>query len=63
MKTSRINIIGTISIAGRIKENAEIQVAENPNPLIPLIIEAIKTVKIINKNSDNPKLKYDKKFI
>ena len=63
MKTSRINIIGTTSIAGRIKENPEIQVAENPNPLKPLIIEAIKTVKIINKNSDKPKLKYDKKSI
>jgi hypothetical protein len=63
MKTSRINIIGTISIAGRIKENPEIQVAENPNPLKPLIIEAIKTVKIINENSDKPKLKYDKRSI
>lgn len=56
-------MIGTISIAGRIKENPEIQVAENPNPLKPLIIEAIKTVKIINKNSDKAKLKYDKKSI
>ena len=56
-------MIGTISIAGITKENPDIHVAENPNPLKPLIIEAIKTVKIINKNSDKPKLKYDKKFI
>ena len=56
-------MIGTISIAGRIKENPEIQVAENPNPLNPLIIEAIKTVKLINKNSDKSKLKYHKKSI
>ena len=63
MKTSRINIIGTISIAGRIKENPEIQVAENPNPLNPLIIDAIKTVRIINENSYKLKLKYDKRSI
>lgn len=63
MKISRINIIGTTSNAGRIKENPEIQVAENPNPLNPLIIEAIKTVKLINKNSDKSKLKYHKKSI
>ena len=63
MKTSRINIIGTTSIAGRIKENPEIQVAENPNPLKPLIMDAIKTVKIINENSDKLKLKYDRKSI
>ena len=61
MKTSSINIIGTISIAGRIKENPEIHVAENPNPLKPLIVEAIKTVKIIKENSKKLKLKYDKK--
>tara|TARA_B100000965_G_scaffold105805_1_gene87301 strand:+ start:313 stop:480 length:168 start_codon:yes stop_codon:yes gene_type:complete len=47
MKTSSINIIGTISIAGRIKENPEIHVAEKPKPLKPLIIEATNTVKII----------------
>jgi len=50
-------MIGTISMAGRIKENPEIHVAENPNPLNPLIIEAIKTVKIINENSDKLRLK------
>jgi hypothetical protein len=50
-------MIGTISMAGRIKENPEIHVAENPNPLKPLIIEAIKTVKIINENSDKLRLK------
>tara|TARA_B100001113_G_scaffold183138_1_gene150092 strand:- start:429 stop:602 length:174 start_codon:yes stop_codon:yes gene_type:complete len=57
MKTSRINIIGTTSIAGRINENPEIHVAENPKPLKPLIIEAIKTVKIISTNSKKLKLK------
>jgi hypothetical protein len=40
-------MIGTISIAGSIKEKPEIHVAENPKPLNPLIIEAIKTVNII----------------
>ena len=50
-RTSRIKIIGTISIAGITKEKPEIQVAENPNPLNPLIIDAIKTVKIIKENS------------
>jgi hypothetical protein len=57
IKTSRINMIGTISIAGRIKENPEIQVAENPKPLKPLIIEAIKTVNITNENSVRLRLK------
>jgi len=50
-------MIGTISIAGRIKENPEIHVAENPNPLKPLIIDAIKTVNITNENSDKLRLK------
>ena len=50
-------MIGTISIAGRIKENPEIHVAENPNPLKPLIIDAIKTVNNINENSDKLRLK------
>tara|TARA_B100001093_G_scaffold179751_1_gene172324 strand:- start:53 stop:226 length:174 start_codon:yes stop_codon:yes gene_type:complete len=45
--TSNIKIIGTISIAGRIKEKPEIQVAEKPKPLKPLIIEAINTVNTI----------------
>jgi hypothetical protein len=44
IRTSRINIIGTISIAGSIKENPEIQVAEKPKPLKPLIIDATNTV-------------------
>jgi len=47
IRTSRINIIGTISIAGSIKENPEIQVAEKPNPLKPLIIDAKNTVNKI----------------
>ena len=37
--TSSIRIIGTISIAGRIKEKPEIHVAEKPKPLNPLIID------------------------
>ena len=45
--TSSIKIIGTISIAGIIKEKPDIQVAEKPKPLNPLIIEAINTVNII----------------
>jgi hypothetical protein len=44
--TSSIKIIGTISIAGRIKEKPEMHVAEKPKPLNPLIIDAINTVNI-----------------
>ena len=44
--TSSIRIIGTISIAGRIKEKPEIHIAEKPKPLKPLIIDAINTVNI-----------------
>tara|TARA_B100001063_G_scaffold228330_1_gene239593 strand:- start:131 stop:310 length:180 start_codon:yes stop_codon:yes gene_type:complete len=51
IRTSRINIIGTISIAGSIKEKPEIHVAEKPKPLKPLIIEAINTVNKIKKTS------------
>jgi hypothetical protein len=47
MKTSNIKMIGTISIAGSIKEKPEIHVAENPKPLKPLIIEATNTINII----------------
>ena len=47
MKTSSIKMIGTISIAGSIKEKPEIHVAENPKPLNPLIIEATNTVNTI----------------
>tara|TARA_Y100000739_G_C20470975_1_gene401283 strand:+ start:688 stop:840 length:153 start_codon:yes stop_codon:yes gene_type:complete len=50
-------MIGTISIGGSINENPEIHVAENPNPLKPLIIEATKTINNINKNSDKLRLK------
>ncbi len=46
INTSSIKIIGTISIAGKIKENPEIHVAEKPKPLNPLIIDAINTVNI-----------------
>ena len=45
INTSSIKIIGTISIAGSIKENPEIHVAEKPKPLKPLITDAINTVK------------------
>jgi len=47
IKISRIKIIGTISIAGSMKEKPDIHVAEKPKPLKPLIIEAINTVNII----------------
>ena len=46
INTSSIKIIGTISMAGKIKENPEIHVAEKPKPLNPLIIDAINTVNI-----------------
>ena len=46
ISTSKINMIGTISIAGRIKEKPEIHVAEKPKPLNPLMIDAMKTVNI-----------------
>jgi len=45
--TSNIKIMGTISIAGSMKEKPEMQVAENPKPLNPLIIDAINTVNIM----------------
>jgi len=61
INTSSIKIIGTISIAGRIKENPEIQVAEKPNPLKPLITEATKTVNIIKYISNKLNCKNDKK--
>ena len=45
--TSRIRIIGTISIVGKIKEIRDMHVAEKPKPLNPLTIEAIKTTNNI----------------
>jgi len=57
IKTSSINMIGTISIAGSIKENPEIHVAENPKPLNPLITDAINTISKIIKNWDKVKSK------
>ena len=57
MKTSNINMIGTISIAGNIKAKPEIHVAEKPNPLNPLIIDAINTINKSNKKSDGLKFK------
>jgi hypothetical protein len=50
IKTSSIRMMGTISIAGSIKEKPEIHVAENPKPLNPLIIDAIKTTNKIIRN-------------
>ena len=50
IKTSSINMMGTISIAGSIKEKPEIHVAENPKQLNPLIIDAIKTTNKIIRN-------------
>ena len=43
-KTSRIKIIGTISIVGKMNDISDIHVAEKPKPLKPLIIEAINTI-------------------
>ena len=57
IKTSKINMIGTISIAGIIKAKPEIHVAEKPKPLNPLIIDAINTINKANKNSDWLKFK------
>jgi hypothetical protein len=51
IKISRIKIIGTISIAGSMKEKPDIHVAEKPKPLKPLIIDATNTVNIMKKNS------------
>jgi|TARA_B100000780_G_C20660558_1_gene263029 hypothetical protein len=45
--TSSIKIIGTISMAGSMKEKPEIHVAEKPKPLNPLIIDAMNTVNTI----------------
>jgi|TARA_B100000780_G_scaffold189969_1_gene133714 hypothetical protein len=61
--TSRIKIIGTISIAGSIKEKPEIQVAEKPKPLNPLIIEATNTIKTIVKKLIKLKLRDIRKSI
>jgi len=44
--TSNARIIGTISIAGSIKEKPDIHIAEKPKPLKPLIIDAINTINI-----------------
>ena len=49
--TSSAIIIGTISIAGSIKEKPEMHVAEKPKPLKPLIIDAINTINTIKKTS------------
>ena len=57
MKTSSINMIGTISIAGSIKEKPEMHVAENPKPLNPLIIDAINTINKIISSWDKLKSK------
>jgi hypothetical protein len=46
INTSSAIMMGTISIAGSIKEKPEMHVAEKPKPLNPLIIDAINTVNI-----------------
>ena len=51
INTSNISMIGTISITGSMKEMPEIQVAEKPKPLNPLIIDAINTVNKMKLNS------------
>jgi len=43
--------MGTISMAGSIKEKPEMHVAEKPKPLKPLIIDAISTVNAIKNTS------------
>jgi len=43
--------MGTISMAGSIKEKPEMHVAEKPKPLKPLIIDAINTINTIKKTS------------
>ena len=63
IKTSRINIIGTISIAGSIKEKPEIHVAEKPKPLKPLIIDAINTVNKTKETSIKLNWKKDRIFM
>ena len=50
--TSKIKIIGTISIAGKINEIKDMHVAENPKPLNPLIIDARNTINKIIINWD-----------
>jgi len=59
--TSKASIIGTISIAGIIKEKPEIHAAEKPKPLKPLIIEAINTTDTMKQISNKLSSKYDKK--
>ena len=44
-------------MAGSIKENPEIHVAEKPKPLNPLIIDATNTINKTSKNSDKVKSK------
>ena len=49
--------MGSISIAGSIKEKPEMHVAENPKPLNPLIIDAINTINKIISSWDRLKSK------
>ena len=50
IKTSKINITGTISTGGKINDNPDTLIAANPNPLKPLTVDAI---NIINANREN----------
>ena len=59
--TSKASIIGTISIAGSIKEKPEMHIAEKPKPLKPLTIEAINTTNSTKYISTKLSSKYDKK--
>ena len=59
--TSKASIIGTISIAGSIKEKPEMHIAEKPKPLKPLTIEAINTTNSTKYISTKLSPKYDKK--
>ena len=63
IKTSNISMIGTISIAGIIKEKPEIHVAEKPKPLKPLIIDAINTVNKTKETSIKLNWKKDRIFM
>tara|TARA_B100001142_G_scaffold237230_1_gene235735 strand:- start:335 stop:484 length:150 start_codon:yes stop_codon:yes gene_type:complete len=45
------------------KDINDIHVAEKPKPLNPLIIDAMNTIKTINKNSDKLKLRSDNRLI
>ena len=63
IKTSRIKIIGTISIVGNTNVRPDTHIAEKPKPLNPLTIEAKRTTKTIKIKLDKLNSKKDNKFI